>query len=107
MADCIELFTLVCALFLYKTIKISVTKTFIIINVQPVKKKRYIRIFRSVMISITYIIIYFIVSLRERERERGDGIIGKQQKIAIIPGACSFQLPQDVQEVSPSQSGNV
>lgn len=103
MADCIELFTLVCALFLYKTIKISVTKTFIIINVQPVKKKRYIRIFRLVMISITYIIIYFIVSLRERE----DGIIGKQQKIAIIPGACSFQLPQDVQEVSPSQSGNV
>lgn len=103
MADCIELFTLVCALFLYKTIKISVTKTFIIINVQPVKKKRYIRIFRLVMISITDIIIYFIVSLRERE----DGIIGKQQKIAIIPGACSFQLPQDVQEVSPSQSGNV
>lgn len=103
MADCIELFTLVCALFLYKTIKISVTKTFIIINVQPVKKQRYIRIFRLVMISITYIIIYFIVSLRERE----DGIIGKQQKIAIIPGACSFQLPQDVQEVSPSQSGNV
>lgn len=103
MADCIELFTLVCALFLYKTIKISVTKTFIIINVQPVKKKRYIRIFRLVMISITYIIIYFIVSSRERE----DGIIGKQQKIAIIPGACSFQLPQDVQEVSPSQSGNV
>lgn len=103
MADCIELFTLVRALFLYKTIKISVTKTFIIINVQPVKKKRYIRIFRLVMISITYIIIYFIVSLRERE----DGIIGKQQKIAIIPGACSFQLPQDVQEVSPSQSGNV
>lgn len=103
MADCIELFTLVCALFLYKTIKISVTKTFIIINVQPVKKKRYIRIFRLVMISITYIIIYFIVSLRERE----DGIIGKQQKIAIVPGACSFQLPQDVQEVSPSQSGNV
>lgn len=103
MADCIELFTLVCAFFLYKTIKISVTKTFIIINVQPVKKKRYIRIFRLVMISITDIIIYFIVSLRERE----DGIIGKQQKIAIIPGACSFQLPQDVQEVSPSQSGNV
>lgn len=103
MADCIELFTLVRALFLYKTIKISVTKTFIIINVQPVKKKRYIRIFRLVMISITDIIIYFIVSLRERE----DGIIGKQQKIAIIPGACSFQLPQDVQEVSPSQSGNV
>lgn len=103
MADCIELFTLVCALFLYKTIKISVTKTFIIINVQPVKKKRYIRIFRLVMISITDIIIYFIVSLRERE----DGIIGKQQKKAIIPGACSFQLPQDVQEVSPSQSGNV
>lgn len=103
MADCIELFTLVRALFLYKTIKISVTKTFIIINVQPVKKKRYIRIFRLVMISITYIIIYFIVSLRERE----DGIIGKQQKIAIIPGACSFQLPQDVQEVSPFQSGNI
>lgn len=103
MADCIELFTLVCALFLYKTIKISVTKTFIIINVQPVKKKRYIRIFRLVMISITDIIIYFIVSLRERE----DGIIGKQQKIAIIPGACSFQLPQDVQEVSPFQSGNI
>lgn len=103
MADCIELFTLVRALFLYKTIKISVTKTFIIINVQPVKKKRYIRIFRLVMISITDIIIYFIVSLRERE----DGIIGKQQKIAIIPGACSFQLPQDVQEVSPFQSGNI
>lgn len=55
------------------------------------------------MISITYIIIYFIVSLRERE----DGIIGKQQKKAIIPGACSFQLPQDVQEVSPFQSGNI